>query len=147
MATSVGCSGAAVSVVSSHSSWARDRRVGDDQAQRPEVDRVVERRVPLAGQVEGLPHRRPVVLVAGQDVEGDAEGADQLLRQRVLLRRGVLGEVAGDEDRVDRVRQRGDRGEDLAQGLLRLHALDRRLAEVGVGDVGEDEGPGHGGGP
>ena len=80
-------------------------RVDDHQPQRAEVDGIVERRVPLARGAENLPHRRPVVVVAGQDVDRHPELADHLRRQSVLLRLGVLGEVAGDKDRAGRVRQ------------------------------------------
>lgn len=119
---------------------AGDRRVDDDQPQRPEVDCVVDRLVGGAGEGEDLPHRRAVVVVAGQDVERDPEPTDQLGGEPVLRGRRVLGEVPGDDDRVDPVRQPLDRVDHFPQRPLRLHPTDRRLAEVRVTDLGQKEG-------
>ena len=126
---------------------AGDGRVDDDEAERAEVDRVVDRLTALAADPERLPHRRPVVVVAGQDVDRHPEPADHLLRERVLLRRRVLGDVPGDEDRIRPVRQPLERLHHGLQAGLRLVPGLLRLADVRVAQLREEEGPRQGADP
>ena len=114
-------------------------RVEADQPQRPQVDRVGDVLLALAGQPERLAQRPAQIVVAGQDVRLEVERGDQLAHPRVLLRGAVLGQVAGDHQGVGPLGQIEDRLDRAQQALVRFDALPVRT-QVGVGDLQEKEG-------
>jgi hypothetical protein len=95
------------------------RAVEHDEPERARVGRVLHRRSSLTGEIEARPQRVPLVVVPRQRIGRRAEPGNLFAHERVLVRRGVVGEVAGDEDgggtvgqlprRLDRPLQPGDR--------------------------------------
>ena len=90
-------------------------------------------RMPPASVDDVRRERRRVVVVAGDRVDGHRQRREQLLREGVLARIPVVGDVAGDDDRVrQRVEpeHRVDRGGECARGLV-LAGAQMRIAELG----------------
>jgi hypothetical protein len=111
---------------------ARDRRVADDEPQA--ADRVLDRLRVAAADVELGAQGGAVVVVAGQHVHGRVQRREALAHAGVLGRVAVLGEVAGDDDRVGRLGQRAD----ALDGRAQQRVVVGLLAEVQVADVRED---------
>jgi thiosulfate/3-mercaptopyruvate sulfurtransferase len=119
---------------------AGDRRIDHDQLERTEVDRVVDRSVRLAGESEGLTHRATIVVIAGQDVDRHLEAGEQLAGAPVLGGSAMVGDVTGDDDRVDRGRQPAERRDHEGGAEGRVDSLLLRIGpEVEVAELGEDE--------
>ena len=86
------------------------------------------------------PGRGAVVVVPGQGVDRCSQLADHLRRPAVLLRGGVLGEVAGDEDRVGPIRQPPERLDHRAQAGLGVAPVAGRVERLALGSVQQVEG-------
>ena len=115
------------------------RRVEHDEAQRTEVDRVLDR--PVARDVEGGAELRAVIVVARQGVDRHTDLLQQLARQPVFACVRVVGDVARDHHCVGRVRAHGldDRLEPIGRIGVRPGGAYVRIAQLS-----EQERPGHG---
>ncbi len=123
---------------------AGDRRIQREQPQRPEIRGRVDGVVGAFRQLERGAHRRPVVVVAGQHDERELEAPQLLAYDRVLLAGAVIGEVAGDDDRVGRIRRSPQRIDGCGQRRRRRHRSAPVGADVGIGQLREQERTAHG---
>jgi hypothetical protein len=94
----------------------------------------VAARVQLVDAVD----RRWVVVVAGQRGDGHRQRRQQLLDPRVLARRSVVGEVAGDEHGVGRRAQHQHGGDRAAERRGRARIV---VGDVRIGELGEQHQP------
>ena len=106
----------------------------DDQAQVAAVDGVLV--PPVAGEREALAHRRRVVVVAGQHVDGHRQRLEQLADELVLGGVGVLGEIAGHHHGV-RERLELEHRRDRAGERGRRALVVRPEPDVGVAELGD----------
>ena len=71
------------------------RRTDPDEPERARLGRVLHRPSSLPGEIEARPQRVPLVVVPRQRIDRRAEPGNLFAHERVLARRGVVGEVAG----------------------------------------------------
>lgn len=116
-----------------------DDRVEGDEPQVADRRRVVDRLVPLPGQVEGRTQPRPVVVIARDDVQRDLEPREHLASAPVSVLGAIVGQVAGDEHRVRPVRQRPHRLDHRFQARDRIHPV-LVAADVEIAELDEESG-------
>jgi hypothetical protein len=121
---------------------ARKRAVDDHQAELTEVDRILNRLPSCARNVEVAVERVAVVVVAREDVRRRLDACEQGAHLLVLRVGGVLGEVAGDENRVGPSVEGVHRLDGRLEPRDRVDAVPRR-ADVQVAQLHEDERPAH----
>ena len=100
--------------------FAGDRAVEHDQPERTDVDAVADGIGVLARKVEGSSQGAPVVVVARDDAHRSSQTREFLADQRVLFSGCVVGEIAGDDDRVGQPEPRPyrlDRGPQTREGV------------------------------
>ena len=122
--------------------------VHGDQPYRMLLDGIVDERaighhMPVGG--EGPRHSLAAVAVAGDDVEGYLQRRKERPGVGKFRRLAVLGHIAGVDDGVG-LRLEGINVGDALAKVLRPRAEHRvrrvGVREVGVGDLGDDHGPG-----
>jgi hypothetical protein len=137
-AASVAASQARRSASSAPTLLARIRAVENDEPQRAEVGRILHGLTVRAGNAKVTAERKPVVVIAGEDIERRLERRQQVANLLVLGVGGMIGQIAGNEHRVrirHEVPDRRDRGGKHRGGIPASPVR----PDVGIAELDEQE--------